>query len=105
MFKLIVAMEISDDELPVLVLGIRPFRIDIISHFPLLLHACTYMKSIFLDFVCRKGIPFIKKKSIAVYTFWLCFAMLVGMGILGIILCCSGLLLMALTCMMGICDL
>ena len=37
------------------------FIIDIISYLPLLLHACTGLKSIFLDFLCRRGISFTKK--------------------------------------------
>ena len=34
---------------------------DIISDLPLLLHACTDLKSIFPDFVCKKRLPFTKK--------------------------------------------
>ena len=57
-----------------------------------------------LDFVCRKWIPLKKKKSIAISTLWWCFEMGGGKGILGIVFWCYGILMMALTCMMGICG-
>ena len=78
------------------------FNPDMVSDFPLLLHAWTDLKSIFLDFVCRKVLPFTKKKSMASSTFWWCLAIRGGKGILGMVLWCSGLLMIALPCMMGI---
>ena len=78
------------------------FNPDTVSDFPILLHSCTYLKSIFLGFVCRKGIPLTNKTSMAGSTFWWYFYIREGKGILGMVLWCSGLLLIALTCMMGI---
>ena len=42
-------------------LDLNVFRPDIISYFPLLLHAFTDLISIFLDFVSMKWLPFTKK--------------------------------------------
>ena len=50
------------------------------------------------------GLPFTKKKSIAISTLWSCFSMGGGKGILGVVLWCSGLLPTALPFMMGICG-
>ena len=69
---------------------------DIISDLPLLLHSCTDLKSILLDFVCSKGIPF-TNKYIAISTLWWCLEMWRGDRILMVVFCYSGLLLMALT--------
>ena len=46
------------------------FRPNIISYLTLLLDACTDLKSILLDFACRKGLPFTKKKSSDIYILW-----------------------------------
>ena len=73
-----------------------------VSYFPLLLHAWTDMKSIFLDLVCRKGLTLIGKKSMASSTLWWCLATRWGKGIVDMVLWCSGILLFALPCMMGI---
>ena len=54
--------------------------------------------------MCRKELPFTKIKSIDIFTLWLFFAMIGGKYILRIVLWCSGLLLMNLTCVMGICG-
>ena len=70
--------------------------------FPLLLHAWTDLKSTFLDFFCRKVLPFTKKKSMASSTFWWCLDIIWGKGILGTVLWLSGILLIDLPCMMGI---
>ena len=80
------------------------FKLEIISVFPLMLHAFNDPKSIFPDFVCRKGIPPTKKKFIAISTLWWCLAMGGGKGILWIVLWWSGLLRMALSCIMCICG-
>ena len=45
-----------------------------------------------------------REKPIAIYTFWWCFSIGGGKGILRIVLWCSGLLLMDLSCMLGICG-
>ena len=37
------------------------FNPDIVSYFSLILHACTDLKYIFLDLLCRKGIPLTNK--------------------------------------------
>ena len=47
-------MEISDGEPPVLVIGLNLFYTKFISYFPLLLHAWTDLKSIFLVFCVGK---------------------------------------------------
>ena len=39
------------------------FNTDMVSDFPLLFHAWTDMKCIFLDFVCRKVLSFTKKNT------------------------------------------
>ena len=78
------------------------FNTDMVSDFPLLLHAWTDLKYIFLDFVCRKGLPFTKKQSMASSTFWWCLAIRGGKGVIVMVLWCSRLLLIALPCMMGI---
>ena len=85
-FKFIITMVVSYGKTPVLVLGIYFFRPDFISDFPLLLHDCNELKSIFPDFVCRKGLPFTKKKSSAISTLWWCLSMVGGKVILGILL-------------------
>ena len=64
--------------------------------------AWTDLKYIFLDFVCRKVLPFTMKKSMASSTFCWCLAIRGGKGILGMVLWCAGLLLIFLPCMMGI---
>ena len=84
-------------------LNLTCFRPDIISDLLLMLHACTDPKSKFLDFVCRRGIPF-TKQSIDISTLWWCFAIGGGKGILGIVLWCSVFILIFLTCIMGICG-
>ena len=56
-------------------LDLTCFRPDIFTDFPLLLHYFTELKYILPDFVCRKGIPFKKKKSIAISTLWWCLEM------------------------------
>ena len=78
------------------------FNPDMVSDFPLLLHACTDLKSIFLDFVCRKGLQFTKKKYMARSTFWWCLTIRGGKVILGMVLWCSVILLIDLPCMVGI---
>ena len=78
------------------------FNTDIVSDFPLLLHAWTDLKYILLDLVCREGMPSTKKKYMARSTLWWCLAMVGGNGILGMILWCSGILLIDFPCMMGI---
>ena len=80
------------------------FRPYILSDFPLLLHDCTDLKSVLIDFVCIKGLPFTKKKYSAIYTFWWCLAMGGGKGTLGIFLWWYGLILVSLPCIMGICG-
>ena len=70
----------------------------------MMLHDCNKPKPIFLDFVCRKGIPFTKKKSIAISTFLWCLAMGGGKGTLSIFLWLYGLLMMDLTGMVVICG-
>ena len=77
---------------------------DIISYLPLLLHACTDLKSIYPDFVRRKGLPFTEKKSIDISTLWWCLEMVGEKGILGIFFWFSGLIMMDFICMMGICG-
>ena len=54
-FKFIVAMEVSDVESPVLKCSIHFFLTDIVLDSPLLLRACTDLRYILLDFVCRNG--------------------------------------------------
>ena len=78
------------------------FNPDMVLDFPPLLHAFTDLKSVFLDFVCRKGIPFTKGKSMASSTCLWCLSMIVGKGILGMVLWCSGILMIALPCMVVI---
>ena len=78
------------------------FNNDMVSDFPLLLHDWTDLKSIWLDFMCRKNLPSTKKRSMAFSTFWWCLNMIGGKVILGMVLWCSGLLIISLTCMMGI---
>ena len=75
---------------------------DIVLYFPLLLDAWTDLKYIFLDLVSRKDLPLTKKKSTASSTLWCCLAMRGGKNILGMVLWRSGILLVALTCMMVI---
>ena len=75
---------------------------DIVLYFPLLLDAWTDLKYIFLDLVSRKDLPLIKQKSTASSTLWCCLAMRGGKNILGMVLWRSGILLVALTCMMVI---
>ena len=65
-------------------------------------HDWTDLKSIFLDFVCSKGLTFTNKKSMASSTFWWCLAMRGGTGIIGMVLWCSGIIMIYLPCMMGI---
>ena len=81
------------------------FNPDEVSDFPLLLHALTDLKSIFLDFMCRKGIPLTKKKYMASSTFWWCLDMRGVEGIRVMVLWCSGVLMIDLPCMMGILGL
>ena len=76
-------------------------KTDIVSDFTLLLNACTDLKYIFFNFMCMKGVTFTKRKSMASSTLWLCLAPRGGKGILGMVLWYSGLLLMALYCIMG----
>ena len=78
------------------------FNPDIVSSFPMLLHAWTDLKYTFLDLVCRKGIPFTKKKSMASSILWWFLSMIGVNGILGMVLWFSGILLVALPCMMSI---
>ena len=73
-----------------------------VSGFPLLFHAWANLKSILLGFVCRKVLPFTKKKSMASSTFWWCLAIRGGKGILGMVLWCYGILIIALPRMMCI---
>ena len=40
------------------------FNLDMVSEFHQLLHARTELKSIFLDFVCRKVLPFTNKNPL-----------------------------------------
>ena len=61
------------------------FKPDIISLFPLILHAYTDLKYIFPDFLCRNGLPFTKENSISIITLWWCLVMVVGKGILLIV--------------------
>ena len=75
---------------------------DMVSDFPLLLHAWTDLKPIFLDIVCKKGLPLKTGQSMASSIFWWCLATRGGKVILGMVLWCSGLFLVALPCMMGI---
>ena len=78
------------------------FNPDMVSDFPLLLHAWTDLKSIFLDSMCRKMLPFKNTKSVASSTCWWCLAIRGGKGILGMVLWCYRILLIALPCMVGI---
>ena len=73
-----------------------------VSYLPLFLHAWTDLKYIFLDFVCRKVLPFTKKKSMASSTFWWCLDTRGGKGILGMVLWCYGIIMISLTFMMVI---
>ena len=66
-----------------------------------MLNACTDLKYIFFNFMCMKGVTFTKRKSMASSTLWLWLAPRGGKGILGMVLWYSGLLLMALYCIMG----
>ena len=52
--------------------------------------------------MCRKVLSFTKKKFMASSIFWWCLAIIGGKGILGLVLWCSGILLIALNCIMGI---
>ena len=83
-FKFIITMVVSDGENHVAVLLKTGFKPEIISVSPLLLHDCTDMKYIFIDLVCRKGLPFTKNKSI--YRLWWYLVMGGGKGFLGIVL-------------------
>ena len=56
------------------------FNPDMVSGFPLLLHAWTDLKSIFLDFLCSKVIPFTNKSFMASSIFWCCLAIIGGQG-------------------------
>ena len=78
------------------------FNPDMVSDFPLLLHAWTDLKSIFLDSVCRKMLPFTKTNSMASSTCWWCLATRGGKGILVMVLWWSELFLIALPFMVGI---
>ena len=78
---------------------------DIISDFPLLLHSCTDLKLVFLYFLCRKELPFTKKKFSTISKLWWYFEMGGGSGILSVVFWYSGPLLIALICIMGICGL
>ena len=77
------------------------FNPDMVSYLPLLLHAWNDLKYIFLDFVRIKWLPFTKKKSMASSIFYWCLTTRGGKGIFGMALWCSGLLLIALPCIMG----
>ena len=77
-------------------------RTDIISDFPLMSHAYTELKYILPGFVCRKGLSFTNKKSIAISTLWRCLETVGGKSILRIIFWYYSILSMYLTCMMGI---
>ena len=98
-FEFIISMVFSDGELSVVVFFIW-LKPDSISTYFLMLHACNDLKSIFLYLVCRKGLPFTKKKWY--FHLWWCLDIGGGNGILGIVLWCSGILRMALPCIMGI---
>ena len=78
------------------------FNPNMVSYSPLVLHACTDMKYFFLDSVCRKGLPFTKKESIASSAFWWCWSIRGGKGILGMFFWCPGIPLISLPCIMGI---
>ena len=78
------------------------FNPDMVLNFPLLLHAWTDLKSIFLDFVCRKGLPLTNKKFVDSSTCWWCLDMRRVKGILGVVLWCYVILLIVLPCMIGI---
>ena len=62
-FKFIVAMVIYDGETSIFYLVFTLFNLDMVLGFPMLLHAWTDLKSIFLDFVCRKVLSCTKKNS------------------------------------------
>ena len=73
-----------------------------VLYFPLLLRAWADLKYIFLGFVCRKGIPFTKKQSVSSSIFGWFWAIREVKSILGMVLWCSGILMVALTCMVSI---
>ena len=78
------------------------FNPDIVSDFPLLLHAWTNLKSIFLDLVCRKGLPLTTKNPMSRSTLWWCLATRGRKGILVMVLWYSGLFMIAFPFMVGI---
>ena len=73
-----------------------------VSDVPLLLHAWTDLKFILPDCVCMKGLPLAKKKPMDISTFWWFLDMRRVKGILRMLLWCSGILMIDLSCMMGI---
>ena len=75
---------------------------NMVSDLPLLLNAWTDLKYIFLDLLCRKRLSLKNKKSMASSMFWRCLAMRGGKGIIGVVFCCSGILLIALPFMVVI---
>ena len=54
--------------------------------------------------MCIKGLPFTKDKSSAIYTLWPSLGVGGNKVILGIVLYCSGRLMIALSIMIGICG-
>ena len=59
--KLIVAMELLMVKPLALYFIFTSFNPDMVSYFPMILNAWTDLKSICLDFVCRKGLPSTKE--------------------------------------------